>query len=83
MSAKLSHINNIHEAKTHLSQLIHFAEMGDEVVICRAGKPAVKLVPVELTLKKRRTPGQLRGKMTVADDFDVFPAVLKTYFGIE
>jgi prevent-host-death family protein len=37
---------NMHEAKTHLSKLVERAEGGEEIVICRAGKPAAKLVPV-------------------------------------
>ncbi|GMU49804.1 MAG: hypothetical protein AMXMBFR31_20300 [Candidatus Desulfobacillus denitrificans] len=37
---------NIHEAKTHLSELIAAAEAGEDVVIARANQPAVKLVAV-------------------------------------
>lgn len=40
-------IVNTHEAKTHLSELIRRALAGEEIVIARAGKPAVKLVAVE------------------------------------
>jgi len=36
---------NVHHAKTHLSKLIAAAESGQEVIIARAGKPVVKLVP--------------------------------------
>ncbi|MEM1302791.1 MAG: type II toxin-antitoxin system prevent-host-death family antitoxin [Pseudomonadota bacterium] len=38
---------NVHTAKTTLSDLILRAEAGEEVVIARRGKPAVKLVPVK------------------------------------
>ncbi|WP_058187559.1 type II toxin-antitoxin system Phd/YefM family antitoxin [Terracidiphilus gabretensis] len=38
---------NIHHAKTNLSQLILKAESGEEVIIARAGKPVVRLVPIE------------------------------------
>ena len=38
---------NVHEAKTQLSKLIAAAEAGDDVVIARKGKPAVRLVPVQ------------------------------------
>src|SRR5438067_4665435 len=34
---------NIHEAKTHLSRLVERVENGEDVVICRNGKPAAKL----------------------------------------
>lgn len=37
---------NVFEAKTQLSKLIERAENGEEVVIARAGRPAVRLVPV-------------------------------------
>lgn len=39
-------IVNIHAAKTNLSKLIQRAEAGEEVVIARNGKPAVRLAPV-------------------------------------
>jgi len=38
---------NVAEAKTRLSQLLARAEAGEEVVIARAGKPVVRLAPVE------------------------------------
>ena len=37
---------NVLEAKTQLSRLIESAENGEEVVIARAGRPAVRLVPI-------------------------------------
>jgi prevent-host-death family protein len=40
-------IVNIHAAKTNLSKLIEKAEAGEEVVIARNGKPAVRLTPVD------------------------------------
>lgn len=35
---------NIHEAKTHFSKLVDAVMDGEEVIIAKAGKPAVKLV---------------------------------------
>jgi prevent-host-death family protein len=40
-------IINMHDAKTGLSDLVARAEAGEEIVIARRNKPAVKLVPVE------------------------------------
>lgn len=40
------HQYNLYEAKTHLSQLVQAALDGEDVLIARAGKPAVRLVPV-------------------------------------
>ncbi len=34
---------NMHEAKTRLSELVQNVERGDEVVICRNGKPVARL----------------------------------------
>lgn len=38
---------NVHDAKSQLSKLIAAAESGNDVVIARNGKPAVRLVPVQ------------------------------------
>ena len=62
-------IINIHEAKTHLSRLIESVIAGEEVVIAKAGKPLVKLIPYE-EIKQPRQPGGWEGKVTMSDDFD-------------
>ena len=38
---------NMHKAKSCLSELVRAAEAGEEVIIARNGKPAVRLVPVD------------------------------------
>ena len=53
---------NIHEAKTHLSRLVEEAAAGEEVVIAKAGKPMVRLVPVGYLEEPRRL-GQLAGRV--------------------
>jgi prevent-host-death family protein len=78
-------IVNIHAAKTNLSKLIEKAEAGEEVVIARNGKPAVKLTPVASHVvakgaesaatqeEESRVPswfGSLRGQIWIAPDFD-------------
>ena len=60
---------NIHEAKTHLSRLIERVETGEEVVIARAGRPVARLVPFRARTDPR-VPGQWRGLVHVAADFD-------------
>lgn len=60
---------NIHEAKTHLSRLLDEVRQGEEVTIAKAGKPIARLVPVT-TSRPLRTPGFLRGRIRIADDFD-------------
>ena len=60
---------NIHEAKTHLSQLLSKVSQGEEVVIARAGQPIARLLPISNTGTKR-LPGSESGKITIAADFD-------------
>ena len=60
---------NIHEAKTHLSQLLSRAALGEDIVIAKAGKPIVRLVPVEEPLQDR-VLGQDEGLFTVPEDFN-------------
>jgi prevent-host-death family protein len=60
---------NIHEAKTHLSQLLSKVSQGEEVVIARAGRPIARLLRISNTGAKR-LPGSERGRVTIADDFD-------------
>lgn len=64
---------NVYEAKTQLSRLIERALSGEEVVIARAGKPLVRLVPVTPTPTHRRRPGSARGQIRIAPDFDDLP----------
>lgn len=37
---------NVAEAKAHLSRLLDAALAGEEVIVARAGRPLVRLVPV-------------------------------------
>lgn len=59
----------MHEAKTHLSQLLRRVAAGDEVVITRGGVPVAKLVPVRG--RAHRVLGQDEGRFEIPDDFDV------------
>lgn len=45
-------IVTVHKAKTELSKLIAEAEAGEEIVIARRDKPAVRLVPVAMSLNE-------------------------------
>jgi prevent-host-death family protein len=62
-------IVDIHEASTHLSQLLERAMAGEEIIIARRGYAVARLVPFT-PLGTRRVFGRLRGKIRVADDFD-------------
>ncbi len=68
-------ISNMHEAKTHLSQLVEDAMAGKDVVIAKAGKPLVRLVPIRHEAIERK-PGKFKGKVRIAEDFDQTPVEL-------
>ena len=61
-------ILNIHEAKTHLSQLVESALQGKETIIAKAGKPVAKLTPIKNKIPRR--PGVLKDKIRISNDFD-------------
>ena len=63
-------VENIHAAKTHFSSLIGRVLQGDEVVIAKAGKPIVCIVPYRPRHPSGRTPGSARGQFTMAADFN-------------
>ena len=64
---------NLYEAKTHLSQLVDRAAKGEEIIIGKAGRPMVQLVPYTPTVATPRRPGSWRGRVVIHDDFDVLP----------
>lgn len=68
----MSPIVNVHDAKTHFSQLLDQAHAGQEIILAKAGKPYARLMPLALE-PARRQPGRLPG--TVGDEFfDPLPA---------
>ena len=61
---------NIHEAKSHLSQLLARAHQGEEIIIAKSGQPYAKLMPV--SAHPKRVPGIATGAVTDAF-FDPLP----------
>ena len=58
------------EAKTHLSRLVSRAANGEPFIIAKAGKPLVKVVPLDTPSKgKTSRVGFLDGLIDVPDDF--------------
>jgi prevent-host-death family protein len=57
----------VHEAKTHLSRLLRRVEKGEVITIARGTHPIARLVPIA---DPPRRPGQLKGKIWIAKDFD-------------
>lgn len=57
---------NVQEAKAQLSRLVDAALMGDDVIIARAGKPCVRLVPIN---PPARQPGAALGRAALTPAF--------------
>ncbi len=60
---------NIHEAKTHLSELLQRVMNGEEIIIAKAGKPVARLLPFQPAPQPRQ-PGNDAGLVMIAPDFD-------------
>jgi prevent-host-death family protein len=72
----------MHEAKTKLSQLVERAELGEEIVITRNGKPAVRLAPIATASSLASVKGAWRGRVEIAADFDELPDDVAASFGV-
>jgi prevent-host-death family protein len=70
---------NIYAAKTHLSRLIERALDGEEVIIAKAGKPVVRLVPYKEKVKPIQF-GTLKGQVSISDDFNDYSAEVAEMF---
>jgi prevent-host-death family protein len=66
-------IVNIHEAKTHFSQLIERVGAGEDIVIAKAGKPVARLVGLRPQGAVRQL-GAMAGQFDVPADFDTMGA---------
>ena len=70
---------NISEAKSHFSELVKIAMLGEEVVIARGNKPLLRLVPIAPN-ERIRKPGSAKGQiLNIASDFDELAADFKEY----
>jgi prevent-host-death family protein len=70
---------NVSEAENNLSILLEKALNGEDVVIEKAGRPLVRLVPVR---EKESCFGMDAGKIWIADDFDELPEdLMKAFYG--
>lgn len=58
----------VHEAKTHLSQLLRRVASGEEIEIHSGGRPVARLVPIRPTGKRQF--GYDIGRLEVPEDFD-------------
>ena len=77
---------NIHEAKTHLSRLVERAAQGESFIIAKAGRPMVKVVPLDEAAKpQQRKRFNIMPPQEVPDDFDEMgrEEIEKMFYGEE
>ena len=55
----------VHQAKKNLSRLLEQAAAGEDVIIARGKEPVAKLIATG-TVRKKRVPGRLEGKISAA-----------------
>jgi prevent-host-death family protein len=72
----------MHEAKTHLSQLVERALAGEEIVVARRGKPAVRLTPVEPAPDRAALFGCMAGEIEFLEGYDELPDEVAEAFGV-
>ena len=61
----------IHATKTHLARLIEQAANGEPFIIAKAGKPLVKVMPLDAPVgAQKHRLGCMAGEIKVPDDFD-------------
>ena len=58
---------NVDEARDRLSQLLQDVENGEEVTICRNGKPVADMVPTKSPQKERPKYGTMKDKIKIND----------------
>ena len=72
-------IENMYQAKTHLSRLVEQVLSGEEVILAKAGKPLVRLIPYV----EEPAPlyfGLLKDQITIEDDFNAFSPEIEEIF---
>ena len=76
---------NMHEAKTHLSRLVDRAAKGEPFIIAKAGKPLVKVVPLDAPVGREMKRIGFMPELDVPDDFDTMfsDEIEKMFYGDE
>ena len=69
------------DAKARFSEIVESAVNGDEYIVTRMGRPAVRISRYEAP---RRVPrlGDFAGRVRIADDFEEWPSNLWESLGI-
>jgi prevent-host-death family protein len=74
-------VNTISDAKAHFSAIIARVQQGEEVIIKKGGRPVAIIRPYAEQASERK-PGALRGRITMAPDFDELPADIARALGV-
>ena len=74
---------SIHAAKTHLSRLVDRAAKGEPFIIAKAGKPLVKVVPLDAPPAREIKRLGFMPDLEVPDDFDTMcqDEIEKMFYG--
>jgi len=73
---------NIAEAKSHFSELVKQALLGEEIIIARDNRPLLRLTPVAEARTERR-PGSGKGQILyLSPDFDDLSEDFKEYVDV-
>jgi antitoxin (DNA-binding transcriptional repressor) of toxin-antitoxin stability system len=62
-------VYTVQEAETQLSKLMERAERGEEVIVARGDKPAMRITPVAARNGAKREPGGFEGQIVIHDSF--------------
>ena len=75
-------VNTISDAKAHFSALIARVQQGEQIIIKKGGRPVAIIRPYAEQVSERK-PGALRGRITIAPDYDDLPADIARALGME
>ena len=74
-------IYSVTDAKAKFSQVVESVLQGEEVIVTKMGKPAVKISAYEPIIENKRL-GLMKGQATIPDDFDEWDAEDARLLGI-
>ncbi len=84
MKSIKSNTVNIHEAKTHLSEIARRIKKGERFILCDRNRPFAEIRPLPATSDQRRPFGLARGKIQLPEDFnETDPEVEALFAGSE
>lgn len=70
MNSIKSNTVNIHEAKTHLSEIARRIRKGERFILCDRNKPFAEIRPLPATPDQRRPFGLARGRIQLPENFN-------------